>query len=135
MRRITSLSILFAALIEFAIEHARFDLWIAMAAIITLSWNLVGRSLRALCTRGATIQSKGFKLDGFHIVRRKMLFGLAAAAVVGGIPVSANSAQPPVRSTEPFQVRSSDATALAGDTPDDPTAPKSCSSTGGVKAG
>jgi hypothetical protein len=48
MRRITSLSILFAALIEFAIERARFDLWIATAAIVTLSWNLVGRALRAL---------------------------------------------------------------------------------------
>jgi hypothetical protein len=48
MRRITSLSILFAALIEFAIERARFDLWIATVAIVTLSWNLVGRALRAL---------------------------------------------------------------------------------------
>jgi hypothetical protein len=45
MRRITSLSILFAALIEFAIERARLDLWIATAAIVTLSWNLVGRVL------------------------------------------------------------------------------------------
>jgi len=54
MKRIASLSILFAALIEFAIERARFDLWIAAAAIVTLSWNLVGRALRALCTRRST---------------------------------------------------------------------------------
>jgi hypothetical protein len=59
MKRIASLSILFAALIEFAIEHARFDLWIATAAIVTLLWNLVGRALRALSTHGATIQSRG----------------------------------------------------------------------------
>jgi hypothetical protein len=37
MKRITCLSILFAALIEFAIERARFDLWVATAAIVTLS--------------------------------------------------------------------------------------------------
>ena len=37
MKRIASLSILFAALIEFAIERARFDLWIvAVVAIVTL---------------------------------------------------------------------------------------------------
>jgi hypothetical protein len=82
MRRITSLSILFAALIEFVIERARFDLWIATAAIVTLSWNLLRRALRALCTRGATIQSKGFKMDGLSFDRRKKLFGVAAAAVV-----------------------------------------------------
>jgi hypothetical protein len=47
MRRITSLSILFAALIEFAIERARFDLWIvAVVAIVTLVWNVAGRTLR-----------------------------------------------------------------------------------------
>ena len=37
MKRIASLSIFFAALIEFAIERARFDLWIvAVVAIVTL---------------------------------------------------------------------------------------------------
>jgi hypothetical protein len=48
MKRIASLSIFFAALIEFAIERAKFDLWIAMVvAIVTLLWNLVGRALRS----------------------------------------------------------------------------------------
>jgi len=47
MKRIAPLSILFAALIEFAIERARFDLWIvAVVAIVTLLWNVVGRALR-----------------------------------------------------------------------------------------
>jgi hypothetical protein len=46
MKRIASLSIFFAALIEFAIERARFDLWIMTAAIVTLLWNVVGRALR-----------------------------------------------------------------------------------------
>jgi Co/Zn/Cd efflux system component len=48
MKRIASLSILFAALMEFAIEPARFDLWIVMVvAIVTLLWNVVGRALRS----------------------------------------------------------------------------------------
>jgi hypothetical protein len=48
MKRIASLSIFFAALIEFAIERARFDLWIvAVVAIVTLLWNVVGRALRS----------------------------------------------------------------------------------------
>jgi hypothetical protein len=48
MKRIASLSILFAALIEFAIERAKFDLWIvAVVAIVTLLWNVVGRALRS----------------------------------------------------------------------------------------
>jgi ABC-type dipeptide/oligopeptide/nickel transport system permease subunit len=48
MKRIASLSILFAALIEFAIERARFDLWIvAVVAIVTLLWNVVARALRS----------------------------------------------------------------------------------------
>jgi ABC-type dipeptide/oligopeptide/nickel transport system permease subunit len=47
MKRIASLSILFAALIEFAIEYARFDLWIMTVAIVTLLWNTVGRALRS----------------------------------------------------------------------------------------
>ena len=47
MARIAALSILFAALIEFAIERARFDLWIVAAvAIVTLLWNVAGRALR-----------------------------------------------------------------------------------------
>jgi len=46
MKRIAFLSILFAALIEFAIERARFDLWIvAVVAIVTLLWNVTGRAL------------------------------------------------------------------------------------------
>jgi hypothetical protein len=48
MKRIASLSIFFTALIEFAIERARFDLWIvAVVAIVTLLWNVVGRALRS----------------------------------------------------------------------------------------
>jgi hypothetical protein len=48
MKRIASLSIFFAALIEFAIERARFDLWIvAVVAVVTLLWNVVGRALRS----------------------------------------------------------------------------------------
>jgi len=48
MKRIAFLSILFAALIEFAIESARFDLWIVtVVAIVTLLWNVVGRALRS----------------------------------------------------------------------------------------
>ena len=47
MKRIASLSIFFAALIEFAIERARFDLWIvAVVAIVALLWNVVARALR-----------------------------------------------------------------------------------------
>jgi hypothetical protein len=42
MKRIAFLSILFAALIEFAIERARFDLWIMAVAIVVLSWNRAG---------------------------------------------------------------------------------------------
>jgi hypothetical protein len=46
MKRIASLSIFFAALIEFAIERTRFDLWIvAVVAVMTLLWNVVGRTL------------------------------------------------------------------------------------------
>jgi len=48
MKRIASLSIFFAALIEFAIERARFDLWIATGvAMMALLWNIVGRALRS----------------------------------------------------------------------------------------
>ena len=48
MKRIASLSIFFAALIEFAIERARFDLWIvALVVIVTFLWNVVGRALRS----------------------------------------------------------------------------------------
>jgi hypothetical protein len=47
MTRIASLSILFAALIEFAIERARFDLWIVIVAILPLLWSLEGRALRS----------------------------------------------------------------------------------------
>jgi hypothetical protein len=48
MKRIAFLSILFAALIEFAIERASLDLWIVtVVAIVTLVWNVVGRALRS----------------------------------------------------------------------------------------
>jgi hypothetical protein len=50
MKRIAFLSILFAALIEFAIEHARFDLLImvvAIVAIVPILWNVAGRTLRS----------------------------------------------------------------------------------------
>jgi apolipoprotein N-acyltransferase len=48
MKRIASLSILFAALIEFAIEHARFDLWIvAVLAVVALLWKVLERALRS----------------------------------------------------------------------------------------
>jgi DMSO reductase anchor subunit len=47
MKRIVLLSVVFAALIEFAIERARFDLWIvAVVAIVTLLGNVVERALR-----------------------------------------------------------------------------------------
>jgi hypothetical protein len=46
MKRIAFLSILFAALIEFAIERAKFDLWIVIIVIVPLLWNPVGRLLR-----------------------------------------------------------------------------------------
>jgi len=46
MKRLAFLSILFAALIEFAIEHARFDLWIVTVALVTLLSNLAARTLR-----------------------------------------------------------------------------------------
>jgi hypothetical protein len=42
MKRIASLSIFFAALIEFTIERARFDLWIMIVAMVALLLNLVG---------------------------------------------------------------------------------------------
>ncbi|HSZ60743.1 MAG TPA: hypothetical protein VK828_03040 [Terriglobales bacterium] len=48
MKRIAFFSIFFAALIEFAIERAAFDLWTVTAvAIVTLLWNVVGRALRS----------------------------------------------------------------------------------------
>ena len=47
MKRIASLSIFFAALIEFGIERARFDLLIVAAvAIMALLWNVVARAQR-----------------------------------------------------------------------------------------
>ncbi len=42
MKRIALLSILFAALIEFALERTRFDLWIIAVAMVALLGNLVG---------------------------------------------------------------------------------------------
>jgi hypothetical protein len=48
MKRIASLSIFSAALIEFAIERTIFDLWIvAVVAIVTALWNVVGRALHS----------------------------------------------------------------------------------------
>jgi hypothetical protein len=48
MKRIAVLTIVFAALIEFTIERARFDLWIVIVAIVPLLWSLGGRALRSL---------------------------------------------------------------------------------------
>jgi hypothetical protein len=47
MKRIAFLSIMFAALIEFAIERARFDLWIMVVAIVPILWDVVGGTLRS----------------------------------------------------------------------------------------
>jgi hypothetical protein len=47
VKRIAILAILFAALIEFAIERERFDLWIVTAALLTLLWSLLRRNLRS----------------------------------------------------------------------------------------
>jgi ABC-type dipeptide/oligopeptide/nickel transport system permease subunit len=47
VKRVVSLAILFAALIEFVIERERFDLWIITVAMVTLLWNRVGRALRS----------------------------------------------------------------------------------------
>jgi hypothetical protein len=47
MKRIASLSIVFAALIEFAVERARIDLWIAIVAMVFLLWSLGARALRS----------------------------------------------------------------------------------------
>jgi hypothetical protein len=47
MKRIAFLSIVFAALIEFAIERVRFDLWIMVVAIVPILWNIAGRTLRS----------------------------------------------------------------------------------------
>jgi hypothetical protein len=48
MKRIASLTFLFAALIEFGIEGARLDLWIVIVAMVPLLLNL---ALQALCFR------------------------------------------------------------------------------------
>jgi hypothetical protein len=58
MKRIASLSIFFAALIEFAIERARFDLWIVIIAIGPLLWNPVGRALRITREKYLVVGSK-----------------------------------------------------------------------------
>ena len=41
MTRIVSLAIIFAALTEFGVERARFDLWIMTAALVALLWNVL----------------------------------------------------------------------------------------------
>ena len=47
MKRIASLSIFFAVLIEFGIERARFDLWIVAAVVIVvLLWNVMAPASR-----------------------------------------------------------------------------------------
>ena len=64
MKRIAFLSILFAALIEFAIERARFDLWIvAVVAIVTLLWNVAGRALLFIWIRRSTTKVSPFPGD------------------------------------------------------------------------
>ncbi len=47
MKRIAVLTIVFAALIEFAIERARFDFLIVIVAIVPLLWSLGERALRS----------------------------------------------------------------------------------------
>jgi hypothetical protein len=47
MKRIASLAILFVAVVEFAIERARFDVWIMTAAVITLVWDVFRRTRRS----------------------------------------------------------------------------------------
>jgi hypothetical protein len=47
MKRIVFFLILFAALIEFAFERARFDLWIMVFAIVAILWNVAGPTLRS----------------------------------------------------------------------------------------
>jgi hypothetical protein len=69
MKRIASLSILFAALIEFAIERAKFDLWIVIIPIVLLLWNPVGRALRITrekLTCGSPVAST-VSLDTFNL--------------------------------------------------------------------
>lgn len=47
VKRIASLAILFAAVIEFAIERARFDVWIMTVAVLTLAWDVLDRARRS----------------------------------------------------------------------------------------
>lgn len=47
MRRIASLAILFVALVEFALEGTRFDLWIITAAAALLLWSILARTPRS----------------------------------------------------------------------------------------
>jgi hypothetical protein len=47
VKRIAALVVLFVALTEFSIERARFDLWIMTAALVALSWNVLGRVRRS----------------------------------------------------------------------------------------
>jgi hypothetical protein len=44
-RRIAPLTVFFAALIEFAIERARFDLWIMTVGLMILFADALGRTL------------------------------------------------------------------------------------------
>jgi hypothetical protein len=46
VKRIVSLAILFVAVVEFAIERARFDLWIMTAAGAALLWNILAPTPR-----------------------------------------------------------------------------------------
>lgn len=66
-------------------------------------------------------------MNRFSLNRREMLLSLAGAAATGaataaGLPVSVTAAPRSLRATEPFQVRSSDGTMLAGDAQGDPVA-------------
>lgn len=47
MKRIVSLAIFFVSLIEFGIERTRFDLWIMIAAVAPLLWNVLGGARRS----------------------------------------------------------------------------------------
>jgi len=69
MKRIALLSILFAALIEFAIERAWFDLWIVTVAMVALLWKVAGQTLRAGLA-WSDIHSSSFSL--VHLIKRKL---------------------------------------------------------------
>ena len=68
MKRIVFLSIFFAALIEFAIERARFDLWIvAVVAIVTLPGTSREGRFALIWTRRSPTTMSPFPEDSRHV--------------------------------------------------------------------